>query len=96
MTQIAEWGNLSPKLLRNLEKHYHNIETLYRDNMDIESIRENLKISYDDWLPMEDVIFASKAIYKTVNIFGETQFYMGYNKSGRSREIDNDGNFKEH
>jgi len=91
MTQIAEWGNLSPKLLHDLETHYHNIETLYNDNVDLEEIRISLKIPYDDWLPMEDVIFADESIYRASDIFGQTKFYMGNNRTGRSQEVDKNG-----
>ena len=91
MTQIAEWGNLSPKLLHNLEKYYHNIETLYNDNVDLEEIRISLKIPYSDWLPIEDVIFATESIYRCKDIFGDTKFYMGNNKTGRSQEVDKNG-----
>ena len=91
MTQIAEWGNLSPKLLHDLETHYHNIETLYNDNVDLEEIRISLKIPYSDWLPIEDVIFATESIYRASDIFGQTKFYMGNNKTGRSQEVDKNG-----
>jgi len=74
-------------LLHNLEKYYHNIETLYNDNVDLEEIRISLKIPYDDWLPMEDVIFADESIYRASDIFGQTKFYMGNNRTGRSQEI---------
>ena len=87
MTEIAQWGNLSPKLLHNLETHYHNIEVLYSDGVDLESIRTTLKIPYDDWLPMEDVIFADESVYRATDIFGQTKFYMGNNRTGRSQEI---------
>jgi len=87
MTEIAQWGNLSPKLLHDLEKHYHNIETLYNDNVDLEEIRISLKIPYNDWLPMEDVIFADESVYRATDIFGQTKFYMGNNRSGHSQEI---------
>jgi len=90
MTKI-EWGNLSPKLLHDLETHYHNIETLYNDNVDLEEIRIILKIAYSDWLPIEDVIFADESIYKASDIFGETKFYIGNNRTGRSQEVDIDG-----
>ena len=91
MTKIAEWGNLSPKLLHDLETHYHNIETLYNDNVDLEEIRISLKIPYSDWLPIEDVIFATESIYRASDIFGQTKFYMGNNKTGRSQEVDKNG-----
>ena len=87
MTEIAQWGNLSPKLLHDLEKHYHNIEKLYNDNVDLEEIRISLKIPYNDWLPMEDVIFADESVYRATDIFGQTKFYMGNNRSGHSQEI---------
>jgi len=90
MTKI-EWGNLSPKLLHDLETHYHNIETLYNDNVDLEEIRISLKIPYSDWLPIEDVIFATESIYRASDIFGQTKFYMGNNKTGRSQEVDKNG-----
>jgi len=91
MTKIAEWGNLSPKLLHDLETHYHNIETLYNDDVDLEEIRISLKIPYSDWLPIEDVIFATESIYRASDIFGQTKFYMGNNKTGRSQEVDKNG-----
>ena len=87
MTEIAQWGNLSPKLLHDLETHYHNITISYNDGMDLEKIRISLKIPYNDWLPMEDVIFAEESIYRATDIFGQTKFYMGNNRSGHSQEI---------
>jgi len=89
MTEIAQWGNLSPKLLHDLETHYHNITISYNDNMDLEEIRTSLKIPYNDWLPMEDVIFPEESIYKATDIFEQTKFYISNNRSGRSREVKN-------
>ena len=89
MTEIAQWGNLSPKLLHDLETHNHNIAISYNDNMDLEEIRISLKIPYNDWLPMEDVIFPEESIYKATDIFEQTKFYISNNRSGRSREVKN-------
>ena len=78
---------LSQKLLHDLEKYYHNIEVLYNDNQDIEAIREHLRIPYEDWLPMQDVIFAPESIYKCTNVFDNTVYYKYNHNTGRSQEI---------
>jgi len=88
MTQIAEWGNLSPELLHDLETHYHNIETLYNEGMNITDIQENLQLSDGQMFAMEDVIFAEESVYRCTDIFGDTKFYMGNNRTGRSQEIE--------
>jgi hypothetical protein len=87
MTEIAQWGNLSPKLLHDLETHYHNIEMLYNDNIDLEEIRIGLEIPYEEWLPMEDIIFATQSIYRVKNIFRKTKFYRSHNKTNYTEEV---------
>ena len=87
MTTLEKATSHNLKLLHNLETHYHNIEKLYNDNLDLETIREELQIPYEDWIPMQDIIFADESIYKCNNIFGETLYYKGCNKTGRSQEI---------
>jgi hypothetical protein len=82
--------NLSPKLLHDLETHYNNVEKLYNDNLHLEAIREELQISYEDWLPMQDVIFAPESIYKCNNVFNNTVYYKYNYTTGRSQEIKND------
>lgn len=79
--------NLSPKLLHDLEAHYHNIEVLYNDGIDRESIRATLNIPYKDWMPMDDIIFNNNAILKCNNIFDETIFYKYNNFTGKLQEI---------
>ena len=90
MKTIKKWvkRNLSPKLLHDLETHYHNIATLYNEGMNITDIQENLQLSDGQMFTMEDVIFSNEAVYKVINIFGETKFYMNNNRSGRSQEIE--------
>ena len=78
---------LSQKLLHDLETHYHNITTLYNDGLDLETIREKLNIFYDDWLPMEDIIFDIEPIYKCNNIFNNTLYYKYNHNKGKSQEI---------
>ena len=87
MTSLEKIASLHPKLLHNLETHYHNIEKLYNDDVGLESIRAELQISEEDWLPMEEVIFANESIYRCSNIFGQTLYYKGFNISGQSQEI---------
>jgi len=79
--------NLSPKLLHDLETHYHNIEKLYNDSLDLESIREELQIPYEDWLPMQDIVFNPKPIFKSNNIFNQTIYYKYNSDTGKSQEI---------
>ena len=87
ITTLEKATSHNPKLLHNLETHYHNIEKLYNDNVGLELIRGTLQISDEDWLPIEEVIFAKECIYKCHNIFGETLYYKSCNESGRSQEI---------
>jgi len=88
MTTLEIKTNHNPKLLHDLETHYHNIEKLYNDGIDLEEIRIELQISDNDWYPMEDIIFAKESIYRCNNIFGKTVYYKGCNISGRSQEIE--------
>ena len=90
MTTLEKATSHNPKLLHNLETHYHNIEKLYNDNLDLETIREELQIVEEDWYPMQDVIFAKESIYRCNNIFGEVLYYKGCNISGKSQEIKDD------
>ena len=87
MTTLEIKTNHNPKLLHDLETHYHNIEKLYNDSVDLESIREELQIPYEDWLPMQDIIFAKESIYKCNNTFGQTLYYKGNNITGITQEI---------
>ena len=87
MTTLERAASLYPKLLHNLETHYHNIETLYTDNLSIDDIRIQLQIPYDEWLQMEDIIFAKESVYRCSNVIGETIYYKGNNIKGNKWEI---------
>ena len=79
--------NLSPKLLHDLETHYHNIEVLYNDNLNPEDIREKLNIDFEDWIPMHSVIFSEESIYKANNTFGKIIYYKYNNYTGKTQEV---------
>ena len=87
MTTLEEATSLHPKLLHNLETHYHNVEKLYNDNLSREEIREELQIPYEDWMPMDDVIFAIESVHRSDNVFGENLYYRHNSLAGKAWEI---------
>ena len=87
MTTLEEVASLHPKLLHNLETHYHNVEKLYNDNLSREEIREELQIPYEDWMPMDDVIFAIEYVHRSDNVFGENLYYRHNSLAGKEWEI---------
>jgi len=87
MTTLEKKASLHPKLLHNLETHYHNVEKLYNDNLSREEIREELQIPYEDWMPMDDVIFAIEYVHRSDNVFGENLYYRHNSLAGKEWEI---------
>ena len=84
-------NHLNPRLLNNLEQHYHNIALLYSENVDLEEIRMRLKISDTDMIEIEDVMFDKSPIYTALNIFGNTVHYKYNASTGKSQEVDKYG-----